>query len=248
MLLVGDTHANAGWIHRPVTEALIVAEAEGTPIDVVVQLGDFGYWPGTSDGDAFLCAVSELAVATDVPVLFVDGNHEDHAALHAVSIGEHGTRPVAPGVWHLPRGTRWTWSGERWGALGGAVSPDQLWRREGSDWFPGREELQPGDVARLGGEDLDVLACHDAPAWSGYRGTLPMPRLVQAACDRNRILLGDAITATRPNLVAHGHWHLASNRVHRRPWGDVRLLGLNCDGSHPSRAMAIHHVGARVTS
>ena len=40
-LLVGDTHANTRWLEQTVTRAAIAQDAE-----LIIQLGDFGFWPG----------------------------------------------------------------------------------------------------------------------------------------------------------------------------------------------------------
>ena len=69
--LVGDTHANTGWFMR------VIQEMAADNIDVIVQLGDFGWWPESR----FAWKVSRTAVEAGVDVLFVDGNHEHHPHL-----------------------------------------------------------------------------------------------------------------------------------------------------------------------
>ena len=69
VLLVGDTHANTAWL----TGAVIPA-AQRENADFILQLGDFGWWPGGPAGDAFI----ETARRSPVPLWWIDGNHEHH--------------------------------------------------------------------------------------------------------------------------------------------------------------------------
>ena len=118
--LVGDTHANAVWTRRVVEELA----AEG--VDMVVQLGDFGWWPQKE----FAKKVSRAAVIAGVTVCFLDGNHEDHehlrfhASLRRPYRGRTDPVEMYPSLWYLPRGCAWEWHGVRFRALGGAFSID----------------------------------------------------------------------------------------------------------------------------
>lgn len=45
ILVAGDTHGN--WVHW---QRVLLPAAREHKVDGIVQLGDFGYWPLTSDG------------------------------------------------------------------------------------------------------------------------------------------------------------------------------------------------------
>ena len=62
--LVGDTPANAVWARR------VIEELAAVGVDMVVQLGDFGWWPQKG----FAEKVSHAAVIAGVTVCFIDGN------------------------------------------------------------------------------------------------------------------------------------------------------------------------------
>ena len=120
--LVGDTHANTGWTIN-VIQSLA---AEG--VDMIVQLGDFGWWP--TPEPKFARKVARTAAQEDARVCFIDGNHEHHHHLrtHAKSVSPNSspTDPVEmyERLWYLPRGCAWEWHGVRFRALGGAFSID----------------------------------------------------------------------------------------------------------------------------
>ncbi len=101
--LLGDTHANTWWTLR------VIKSLSEDGINVVVQLGDFGWWPQL----AFARKVSRDAQGARVQVLFLDGNHEHHlnlrkSALNADPQSDNGRRvQLHPNLWCLPRGSAW---------------------------------------------------------------------------------------------------------------------------------------------
>ena len=149
VLIAGDTHGNTKWV-KHLTE---VAARNDCP--VIIQVGDFGYFPDHRDGPRFLSAVDQACAANGVELWFIDGNHDDHTSLAEL---EHGHIPVqvAEHVTYLPRGTRLHVGGRTFGFLGGAFSVDWRDRTAGIDWWH-HEVTDTDDVARLGPEQLDVL-------------------------------------------------------------------------------------------
>ena len=75
VLIAGDTHGNTKWV-KHLTE---VAARNDCP--VIIQAGDFGYFPDHRDGPRFLSAVDQACAANGVELWFIDGNHDDGAAL-----------------------------------------------------------------------------------------------------------------------------------------------------------------------
>lgn len=225
---MGDTHSNTTWWGSVVRPAI-----RDVRPNAVLSVGDFGYWPDHDEGRAFLAEVSDSLAAVGTSLWFVDGNHEQHDRLSPRT----SPHRVYPGVHHLPRSARWTWESIRFGALGGAVSPDRENRTEGWDWFES-ERITDADLVRLGVGPLDVLVTHDAPSWC----RLQAPNAPSAKVDRdtrkNRALVDRAITATAPALVLHGHWHLAhvalADPARQRP----AVLGMGADG-HRSTSVAL---------
>ena len=152
---------------------------------------------------------------------------------HDTTTARRSGRPLhlAGSLWWADRGSVWTWSGRRFGALGGSVSPDRhdpyhkLWR------WPA-EATTPADLQRLTdntADGLDVLLCHDAPADTpGLIGHIQMPEDLEREAAEVRDLLQTAVEATGPALVFHGHWHTQNRR--RINHGNTEVIGLAADG------------------
>ena len=233
VFVAGDTHGNTPWVEG----LAATAAAHGCPI--VIQVGDFGYFPHHPDGPRFLTAVDTACARHGVELWFIDGNHDDHSAL-----AEHrkNDTPIALSdhVTYIPRGARISLGGSTFGFLGGAFSVDWRDRTHGSDWWP-NEMTERSDVAHLGGEPLDVLIAHDAPARLDL-ATWQLPAEDQVRTDQVRSLIATAVEATRPHIAFHGHWHHAHDteltwidRVTTEQsgalaWQSTRTVGLSCDG------------------
>jgi hypothetical protein len=102
-----DTHGNVSWLQR-----VVFAVAVETSADLIVQVGDFGWWPRVITGDAFI----SVARSAPVPLWWIDGNHEDHAQLataidDAGGPSEDGTVGLGGALSFVPRGTRFVWDG-----------------------------------------------------------------------------------------------------------------------------------------
>lgn len=237
----GDWHGNLGCAES------VIRSASAAGAEVLVQLGDFGFWPGAK-GQAFLDGVSAAATEAGIAVLVVDGNHEDFDQLYEIEIDPTtGLRLVRPGVWHLPRGSRWAWGGVRFGALGGATSLDRPYRAQGRSWWP-QEELTRSEVASAVAEgELDVLVCHDCPSGVSIPGIYhrdssrtkgwPMEELYRAWDHRD--LLAEACSALAPTHIWHGHFHvdyLTATGV----FGPItRVRGLSEDGDDLARKLEV---------
>src|SRR5689334_6930184 len=114
ILVAGDWHGNRYWalnvIHR-VPQLLA-----GEQLRLILQLGDFGIWPG-DEGRRYLGAVSTALSQVGAELWFVDGNHEDFtqlAELAASATVQDGRIRVRNNIYHLPRGHRWAWHGRGW--------------------------------------------------------------------------------------------------------------------------------------
>jgi hypothetical protein len=247
-LIVGDTHGDGAFVR---SLAPLIAAAN---VDVVIQLGDFGWYPRIRRGLAFAHDVQATIRATGVPWAWIDGNHDDHEWLrladqHPLYIpygdpngriryhrtGGTGPFEVATGIWHIPRGYTWTWGTHRFGALGGGYSINRAEMMWGRDWFD-TETLQPGDVDRvLQQKPVDVLFAHDVPDWVpiegehfGYKSDIP-------ESEAHRRIVGVCVEHLRPNLLVHGHYHhryTLDNVWRARLWGGMRVEGIS-KNRHP---------------
>ena len=240
VMLLGDIHNK-----RDVLDAALRTAAD-EDCDVLVQVGDFwlqdANWRGYHSTYAGLMYA---AVHAPMPVVVIDGNHEVWPSLVAY-LGRDDTkqaraagRPLHLGgsLWWADRGSTWNWSGKRFGALGGTVSPDK-WQPRTAPWRWPQEMITQQDVDRLtqhAADGLDVLISHDAPAdTTGLIGGMWMPPSVQDEADTAQLLVQDAVDATTPELVFHGHWH-QQNRCHLH--NGTEIVGLAADGNPPSAAV-----------
>lgn len=230
VLLAGDTHADVGFL-RCVLETAATLE-----LPVVVQLGDFGYWP---DRREFLYRASLARARYGVDLWFLDGNHEHHPALAAAAAAAsplgpepRAPRELSPGLVYLPRGARIEIAGRATLCVGGAASIDRALRRVGRDWFPD-ERLDDTDIASASATGpAEILLSHDAPDGWAIPGLAPDHELTPAwraerpACEEHRGRLGEVARAVRPRVVVHGHYHHAYALEATTPWGPCRVYGL----------------------
>lgn len=127
IFVAGDTHGNTRFLAD-----YLYTWAQRLGADVLLQLGDFGFWEHTDEGAAFLDRVGEVAASTGTPCCFLRGNHDNIALLRE----RYGTAPASPegfwtirrGLYHIPDGRAWQWAGRRFRAFGGAYSVDKQWR------------------------------------------------------------------------------------------------------------------------
>lgn len=202
--------------------------------DTVVHLGDFGLWPGR-DGAQYLADLTERLARLRMALYWVDGNHDDHAALAATTLAD-GVHPITDRIVHLPRGFRWTWHGRVWLAAGGAVSIDRNSRIPTRSWWP-EEVLSDADVGTcITSGPVDVVVSHDCPAGVPTVEALVgdpawnLPPDIEADSAANRRRMRAIVDAVRPRELYHGHYHA----TYREPLvlGDghtVDVTGLDCD-------------------
>lgn len=226
ILACGDTHGGLLAVHAA------LAEAKAGTADWLVQVGDFGYWEHSRHGVEFLDACSLFATRDGVPLVFLDGNHENHPLLWERYADSDKTAEgfwtIRPNVYYAPRGHRWTWGDKRFLALGGAYSIDRQWRTLGSSYWLTEEISDEDEALAKEGGTVDVVFSHDAPiSVDPLRGR----SLVFPETEPTRRRLERVVEATRPDLLVHGHWHVRySDTFTHRDGFTTRIEGLNADG------------------
>lgn len=248
--IVGDLHGNFNYTQK------LLREIAKNNVDLIIQVGDFGYWPKSSTffsydsndevvrysqwfptESTFVDQVSLELRKLGLKLWFVDGNHENHEALAMLPVGEDGLRKLSEEVFHAPRGFRWKPAEAEWLFLGGAASIDKSFREEGFDWFPG-EELSVKEIEStiLQGE-ADVLVSHDAPDSTPKMQTVfsqfPMNSGVEVEdynnCLKHRRKLEEVFLKCKIKRVFHGHYHTAYLNEFTIDGLDRTVVGLNCD-------------------
>lgn len=203
--IAGDWHCHMGAHHA--RRALGTAKHHG--IDVLIHVGDLGYHYDHPDGHWFDKPLRNALEEFDMAMVWIDGNHENHGWLREQPVREDGFVQTGAGgrLFWAPRGHRWTWFDRTFGALGGAFSINGKHLVEGVTFFPGMEEVQVGDLARLGPERLDVLLTHEVPSRVPVRKHLQLSQHLEDQGNMGRVLLQHAVEGTKPYHVFSGHWH-----------------------------------------
>lgn len=204
----GDWHANLYWAAR------MLVDFSSRGVRVVYHVGDFGL-ASHSLGKRYLLSLHKTAEELNMRIFIVLGNHDDYNRFNSMRTDDSGWRFLKdyPRFRFAPRGHVWLHDGVRMGALGGAGSINKNILQENVSWWPG-EEILPSDVetlvANAGGQSLDILLSHEAPAGlrrTGMSKPSYLTEEVEYYCYQQRVRLRDAADATTPLWLVHGHWH-----------------------------------------
>lgn len=150
IFVVGDVHGEFHLFKRKMNK--LIQEGDSA----IIQVGDFGLWPRKQN-----VWHQAVKLVHNVPVIFIDGNHE-----HFPSIREKKYENWS-GLHYAPRGSVLQINGYRVGFLGGGDSVDKAWRTPGKDWFE-EERVTLEDVATLVDNVkkwgyIDILVTHSPP-------------------------------------------------------------------------------------
>lgn len=136
IIVCGDIHADWNSLNRLVDEQ---------HPDIILQVGDFGYWPN------FHFPMDKLDMQSTT-LYFCPGNHEDWNALDALEDLE-----IHPNIFYMPKGSLLTLdSGHNILFMGGAYSIDKAYRIPMYSWFP-QEEVSHEDLENLPEVDIDII-------------------------------------------------------------------------------------------
>lgn len=237
VLIVGDLHGNTGAALQ------VIDYAASVQADLILQLGDLGYWPADPQGQKFLRKIEKRLAIRGLDLWWVDGNHESHDRLLTRPISEDGRRQISEHVWHLPRGHRWQWGGTTWLAVGGAVSVDKAYRTDGKTWFAAEELTDQEADAIIADGPADVVASHDAPlgvpllrqvlhqdlpAWRrSDKSPWPIGMLVRS--DEHQRRIRRVVEGVQAQRVFHGHHHIRYTDTLTAAHGPVAVEGLGMD-------------------
>ncbi len=229
----GCWHGDAEWA------LLAVHHAAAQGASIIVHTGDFGY--------LFTARFVEMVNATlrrhGIALLFVDGNHDDHAWINRQPLHDNGMRRIDTHIWYLPRGYRWCWDRIEFLALGGAHSVDWAQRLANGWMWSNTEAIQPDDVRRaVHPGPADVMVCHDAPWEMAFvaqldDGAIEPIDLMCARDNRQRVRL--VAEQTRPAHLWHGHHHLFHQETVDWGWGFMDVTGLDGSGSTLERNVRV---------
>lgn len=210
-----------GDMHGEFEEALNVIRSVQEPFHAVVQTGDFGFWKYILEHAEKREALKEIC---RTPVYFVRGNHEQYTLDGEPFFNAYPERIKTlyfPDIENMPihlDGDIAELDGIRIMGIGGALSMDRLFRKEGVSWW--KEEAVSEEVIDTALEvgDPDLIVSHAAPySWAQYHSKGRYPKLGNKLLDR-------LYTQKPPKVWIHGHYHHWI--VGRDPRSGTRFYGL----------------------
>lgn len=192
-VVMGDIHGRFEW-----AEYGYMRIADNHDIDLLIQVGDFGFWP--LRGEPWTLELNH-------PAVFVDGNHENHEVLQSEEFGELSEE------W---RECLEIWDYKSRGSIengilyiGGAASIDRKQRTPGRDWFPEeniqyRDKLQTMENIREYDGNIHMVISHECPAGFDVSGSAHRR---ERKDDSNRRFLQEVLKETEPERWFFGHYH-----------------------------------------
>jgi Icc-related predicted phosphoesterase len=232
VLVVGDLHSNTAAAFE------VIEHAAALGADLILQAGDWGYWPRDQRAQVFLRKVEKRLALRGLTLWWVAGNHD---RLAARPVDPDGRRRLSEHVWNLPDGFRWSWDGTVWVAVGGAVSVDKAFRTEGKSWFAA-EELTDEKASRIIADGpADVVLSHDAPLGvpflrrllhqdlPAWRRDSQWPTGTVIRSDEHQRRIRRVVEGVGARRVFHGHHHIRYSDTLAAAHGAVAIEGLGMD-------------------
>lgn len=159
IVAVGDTHGEFEYLNKLLNRH--------QDIELVLQCGDFGWWPkfhNRSYVDSYgkVKRMDQFSLKNKKTIVrWCDGNHEDHPDI--IERVQNNNLEFMPNVFYQPRGSTFTLPDGRVVLfIGGALSIDKQWRTVGLDWFP-EETITQRDIYNLPDVNVDIVISHTCP-------------------------------------------------------------------------------------
>jgi len=204
LLILGDIHGE--W--RSANKLIKRAIKRYPDITAIIQLGDLGdHWVK----GRYRYSRWNVEQATNLPVHWLDGNHDNHAELL-----QNGMTPN-PYLIYQPRGSVLKIDGYRMMFMGGATSPDKDWRiaamnkGHGPIWWPEESITRAQfDAAMQVDGPINAIFSHERPDCF-HTSFADNPINVGKS---DRIALEGIWEHFRPPFWFFGHYHKPEDGVH----------------------------------
>jgi Icc-related predicted phosphoesterase len=215
IIIAGDIHGEFWALNN-----LINKHSE---ITMIIQCGDFGWWPRCTFD--FIDKRENYKLKNhDVTIFWCDGNHEDFEDLNKYKTKTE----VLPNIFYMPRGTVMELPDKRKILfIGGGLSIDKhlrIPRSENFGWFE-EETITQRDIENLPDENIDIIISHTAPEYftlnDWYKdGRYPV--------DPSRKALDYVFDKYHPSLWFFGHMHKYQKGVFKRcKWTGLSSVGFS---------------------
>jgi len=217
IIVCGDIHGSWGYLNTMINTK---------KPDIILQCGDFGYWPSHEVKSIGLYDTSYIRKRIykvcgmknpNTKIYWCDGNHEEFPKLHALKDNE-----ICPNVFYMKRGSTLTLPDKRKVLfMGGGDSIDKNLRTPGYDWFP-EELISQKDIYNLPDEKIDIVISHTCPEEFDILGGIK-----EKYYDPSRKALSVVLKKYRPSLWYFGHWHMYKEGFNE----GVKWFALNMAGN-----------------
>jgi DNA repair exonuclease SbcCD nuclease subunit len=205
ILIIGDIHGNfkasiSDIVRKNIRDCYLIC------------VGDLGIGFNYSrEGEIEGCRkMNDFMQDRNIHFMSIRGNHDDP------SYFKKGSSASFPNFELLDDYTVRELNGEKFLFVGGAVSIDRLYRREGLSYW--RDETFVLDESKI--QECDVLITHSAPRWVG-----PFDKQgISSWCEKDPTLWDECLTErkdhdtllklSKPKRSYHGHFHLYSQIEH----------------------------------
>ena len=242
VLVVGDSHGDIDFMRDAVCTAV------KHNCRTLIQLGDFGYWPGTK-GATYLSRVNIMAAQHKMRIIVVEGNHDWPDLYKGFPVDEHGfgVHPGQEEPWalHAPRGIRFMLGGYQVGVMGGAVSIDAASRVLGRDWWP--EELPSmRELESIGTEPFDIFLTHSPMAGSIFPAPTKLAETspIWRSNAQFQESLREIAECSKPRLHLHGHMHYpVQYTIEYRDGSAVQCRSIGANVDHPHQTPNVLRYG-----
>lgn len=211
--ITADTHGDREWLRR-------FDEISLKPGDMIIILGDFGFiWDGSLEENKYLDELQFYLEEKQVMLLFLDGNHENHAILNAMEVVKWNNgkvHKIRESVIHLMRGQVFKFIGEKGDNLsiftmGGGYSIDQGRRVKNiSYWDAELPSLSEYEEAIRNLQDVDFNVDY-VLSHTGPQETISYfsPKKSKGEQELNRFLQVVRDTV-KPKCMYYGHLHMST--------------------------------------
>jgi len=241
--VAGDWHGNTGWA------GIAINRFAELGVKHILQLGDFGFWPG-NNGQKYLYKTNKRLAANEQLLYVTLGNHEDYVQVSALQPHPHfpGWRynKQYPNILVAERGTRWTWNDRSFVSLGGANSIDKQGRIENLSWWKAESITLQNVFDTVQGGHADIMLAHDSPTGVDLFGSHRVDNDMWfsseiAYANESRAMMRQAVDGVKPDLFMHGHYHVHADKtsyLHDGVEGyTLHSIGLDMDGSYNNLAL-----------
>ena len=237
IIITGDLHGQWRSINQ-----LIASKRPS----IVLQCGDFGWWPKmhkTTFIGSGVYRYNVYGIKTQQPwnqyglraqnskVYFCPGNHEDWESLNVLSTSDD-PKPIEThkDVFFMPRcSTLVLPDGRRVLFMGGALSTDKEELRYRFDWFP-EETITQKDIYNLPDVDIDIVISHTSPSefkQGIFEGTNDWRARdsywIEKFRDPSCLALSHVLEKYNPQFWFFGHYHITKQDLYRK----TRWFALN---------------------